>query len=116
MHDVLRFWLDRGVDGFRMDVVHLIGKDPALPDEPDDSRRPRRCTTTRETHELLREIRRVLDGYPGDRAWSARSTSLDRPGWHRTTATATSCTWSSTSRCVHPWDAEAGATSSARRG
>ena len=34
MHDVLRFWLDRGVDGFRIDVVHLIGKDPALPDQP----------------------------------------------------------------------------------
>ena len=34
MHDVLRFWLDRGVDGFRMDVVHAIGKDPALPDDP----------------------------------------------------------------------------------
>ena len=35
MHDVLRFWLDRGVDGFRADVVHLIGKDPALPDIPE---------------------------------------------------------------------------------
>ena len=34
MHDTLRFWLDRGVDGFRMDVVHCIGKDPALPDVP----------------------------------------------------------------------------------
>src|SRR4051812_11329354 len=34
MHDVLRFWLDRGVDGFRADVVHLIGKDAALPDQP----------------------------------------------------------------------------------
>ena len=32
MHDTLRFWLDRGVDGFRADVVHLIGKDPALLD------------------------------------------------------------------------------------
>ena len=28
MHDILRFWLDRGVDGFRADVVHCIGKDP----------------------------------------------------------------------------------------
>ena len=34
MHDTLRFWLDRGVDGFRMDVIHCIGKDPALPDVP----------------------------------------------------------------------------------
>ena len=33
MHDVLRFWLDRGVDGFRADVIHCIGKDPALPDD-----------------------------------------------------------------------------------
>ena len=32
--DVLRFWLDRGVDGFRIDVVHCMGKDPTLPDEP----------------------------------------------------------------------------------
>ena len=34
MHDVLRFWLDRGVDGFRIDVVTCIGKDPAFPDQP----------------------------------------------------------------------------------
>ena len=69
MHAVLRFWLDRGVDGFRIDVVHLIGKDPALPDQPvelgpidrvgihDDPR----------THALLRQIRRLVDSYPGDR-------------------------------------------------
>ncbi len=69
MHDTLRFWLDRGVDGFRMDVIHLIGKDPDLPDDPPDlaalthvplNDRP-------ETHVLLRGIRQVLDGYPGDR-------------------------------------------------
>ena len=29
---MLRWWLDRGVDGFRMDVVNMISKDPALPD------------------------------------------------------------------------------------
>ena len=33
MHDVMRFWLDRGVDGFRIDVVHCIGRDPAFPDD-----------------------------------------------------------------------------------
>ena len=41
MHDVLRFWLDRGVDGFRADVVHLIGKDEALPDQPPELATPR---------------------------------------------------------------------------
>jgi oligo-1,6-glucosidase len=28
----MRWWLDRGVDGFRMDVINLISKDPAMPD------------------------------------------------------------------------------------
>lgn len=32
LHDVLRFWVDRGVDGFRMDVINFISKDPSLPD------------------------------------------------------------------------------------
>src|SRR5438094_16639 len=36
MQGVLRFWLDRGVDGFRADVVHLIGKDEALPNRPEE--------------------------------------------------------------------------------
>ena len=69
MHATLRFWLDRGVDGFRADVIHCIGKDPALPDDPpevagiphsglnDDPR----------THEHVRGIRRLLDSYDGDR-------------------------------------------------
>ena len=29
---MMRWWLDRGVDGFRMDVINLISKDTALPD------------------------------------------------------------------------------------
>ncbi|MGM1064322.1 alpha-glucosidase [Saccharothrix sp. Mg75] len=32
VHDMMRWWLDRGVDGFRMDVINFISKDPALPD------------------------------------------------------------------------------------
>ena len=34
MLDTLRFWLDRGVDGFRMDVIGLIIKDEQLRDNP----------------------------------------------------------------------------------
>ncbi len=34
MLDVVRFWLDRGVDGFRIDVLHMIAKDPELTDNP----------------------------------------------------------------------------------
>lgn len=32
IHDMMRWWLDRGVDGFRMDVINMISKDPKLPD------------------------------------------------------------------------------------
>ncbi|HET7682311.1 MAG TPA: alpha-glucosidase [Marmoricola sp.] len=32
VYDMMRWWLDRGVDGFRMDVINLISKDPRLPD------------------------------------------------------------------------------------
>ncbi|WP_024286513.1 alpha-glucosidase [Cellulomonas sp. KRMCY2] len=34
IYDMMRWWVDRGVDGFRMDVVNLLSKDPALPDGP----------------------------------------------------------------------------------
>lgn len=34
MFETLRFWLERGVDGFRVDVAHFIMKDPALRDNP----------------------------------------------------------------------------------
>jgi len=69
MHETLRFWLDRGVDGFRMDVVHLIGKDPGLADDPDDIRGVTHVPLNHrpETHPLLREIRRLLERYEGDR-------------------------------------------------
>jgi alpha-glucosidase len=68
MHDVLRFWLDHGVDGFRIDVAHCIGKDPQFADEP-------RCLAGEPlsdfndqpyTHELLRGLRSLVDSYPGD--------------------------------------------------
>jgi alpha-glucosidase len=79
MHGTLRFWLDRGVDGFRMDVVHLIGKDPALPDQAAALGGVDRVGIHHEpgTLPLIRRIRRVLDGYGGDRASVGEVNLLD---------------------------------------
>jgi alpha-glucosidase len=74
MHDVMRFWLDRGVDGFRVDAPHRLGKDELLRDNtPDvvdlrvatqlDDRRHRNLDDP-VVHEYLRGLRRVTDGYP----------------------------------------------------
>jgi alpha-glucosidase len=60
MFDVLRFWMDRGAGGFRLDAVYKIGKDPALGDnEPGRSHQEHWPTV----HERLRRLRRVLEEY-----------------------------------------------------
>ncbi len=38
VYDLMRFWLDKGVDGFRMDVIPFISKDKRFPNLPDDLR------------------------------------------------------------------------------
>ncbi|MBU6283745.1 alpha-amylase, partial [bacterium] len=65
MHDVLRFWLDRGVDGFRADVLHTIGKFPELPDDPPELAGIPHCALNDVpvTHERIRAIRALLDSY-----------------------------------------------------
>jgi alpha-glucosidase len=70
MHDTLRFWLDRGVDGFRADVINNIGKAEALEDvEEHLTKLPRIfLNTDMATHEHLRQIRSLLDSYSGERA------------------------------------------------
>jgi len=69
MHDVVRFWLDRGIDGFRVDVVQCLGKDPALVDDPAGvAGLPHAVLNDHpSTHERLRALRRLVDAYPGDR-------------------------------------------------
>ena len=58
MHDVLRFWLRRGVDGFRMDVIQRIAKDPELGDNVPDLRHDEDWSPA--IHERLRRIRAVI--------------------------------------------------------
>ncbi|WP_200911500.1 alpha-amylase family glycosyl hydrolase [Sphingomonas sp. Leaf33] len=74
MFDVLRFWLDRGVDGFRMDVLWHIVKAEGLPDNPpnpdwtpDRTERDkviqRYSTDQPEAHAIAAEMRALADSY-----------------------------------------------------
>ena len=78
MYDVLRFWLDRGVDGIRVDVLPQLIKDADFRDDPlnphyrqcDPPYRrllPRRSTDQPEVIKVALEIRQVLEEYPGKR-------------------------------------------------
>jgi alpha-glucosidase len=61
---ILRFWLDRGIDGFRVDVADFLVKDPALPDL---AGRPEGATKPWEDqdglHDIYRSWRQVIDSY-----------------------------------------------------
>jgi len=74
-HAILRFWLDRDVDGFRIDVAHGLVKDPALPDIGAEQEQVLDAWAGTDhpfwdrdgVHEIYRGWRRVLDTYAGDR-------------------------------------------------
>jgi alpha-glucosidase len=74
-HSILRFWLDRGVDGFRIDVAHGLVKDPVLPDLGEGEKHLLDATARTDhpfwdrdgVHEIYRGWRRVLNAYDGDR-------------------------------------------------
>ena len=65
VYAMMRWWLDRGVDGFRMDVINMISKDPALPDaEPRPGSRygpgDRYFVCGPRNHEFLQEMYREV--------------------------------------------------------
>jgi alpha-glucosidase len=74
---ILHFWLDRGVDGFRVDQPHAMGKAAGLPDHPDIERAGAGFIEgeasppmwfQESVHPIFRKWRAILDSYPGDRA------------------------------------------------
>ncbi len=95
---VLRFWLDRGVDGFRIDVANALVKADGLPDLTAEQLRAERSAdevdrTLSESsrpyndqpgvHDVYRRWHRVLADYPGDRmaiaeAWVGSAESMAR--------------------------------------
>ncbi len=79
---VLRFWLDRGADGFRVDVAHGMAKPAGLPDETDEQREQLMAQDVDVApvffdqdgvHEIYKEWREVLDEYEGDRMMVAEA-------------------------------------------
>ena len=75
MYQVLRFWLDRGVDGFRIDVIYHIVKDDQFRDNPrNPNYKPGQNPTHEflatyvadrpEVHDIIAEMRDVVDHYP----------------------------------------------------
>ncbi|WP_288619848.1 alpha-glucosidase [uncultured Eubacterium sp.] len=83
VYDILRFWLDKGIDGFRMDVITLISKDPAYPDGPVIQNKAygsyyAGCATGPHVHEYLQEMNReVLSKYDIMTVGEAPHTSAD---------------------------------------
>ncbi|MFL6125232.1 glycoside hydrolase family 13 protein [Actinophytocola sp.] len=84
--DILRFWLDRGVDGFRIDVAHGLVKAEGLPDlggsredlvEPPD-RGDHPHWDRPEVHDIYRAWRRITEEYGPDRVFVAEAW-VDRP-------------------------------------
>ena len=74
---ILRFWLDRGVDGFRVDQPHAMAKAAGLPDHPYvdqagagfiEGRQAPPMWFQDEVHDIFRRWRAILDEYPGERA------------------------------------------------
>jgi alpha-glucosidase len=76
MFDACRFWLDRGVAGFRLDAVPALFEDPQLRDEPytggTDAYGDREVSdiytnNLPEVHDVMRRLRELINSYPGDR-------------------------------------------------
>ncbi|MFC6645642.1 alpha-amylase family glycosyl hydrolase [Granulicella cerasi] len=68
MYDAMKFWLDRGVDGFRMDVLWLLTKDEFFRNDQQNPQDPNSLLRTAtanqpETHEIVAEMRKLLDSY-----------------------------------------------------
>ena len=89
LEDVIKFWLDRGVDGFRIDVAHGMFKEAGLPDIKKDPAAEMLGTEHKPfwdqegVHEIYRLWRKIFDSYPGDRmavaeAWVSPASRIAR--------------------------------------
>ena len=81
VYDLMKFWLDKGVDGFRMDVIPFVSKDPAFPDLPPQAlAHPESVYAAGpHMHDYLQEMNReVLSKYDVMTVGEAFGTSLEQ--------------------------------------
>jgi alpha-glucosidase len=66
MFDIMRYWLDMGIDGFRLDVINLLFKDPELRDNEYHFFVKSKIHNRNhpEVYDLLKDFRQLLDSYP----------------------------------------------------
>jgi glycosidase len=96
MHGVYRFWLDRGVDGFRIDVAHRIMKDPELRDNPPppadreltfksmgeyESQLHIHDMAHPDIHDVYRDLRAIVDSYEPPRVTIGEVHLFDLEEW-----------------------------------
>ncbi|HEX7815199.1 alpha-glucosidase [Dyella sp.] len=76
MFDTMRFWLDRGVAGFRLDAISTLFEDPQLRNDPerpgtndqgDPNLHSLYSDNLPEVHDVIRRLRAMVDTYPDDR-------------------------------------------------
>jgi alpha-glucosidase len=79
---ILRFWFDRGVAGFRIDVAHALIKDKELREDPPDGTRVYSMNRP-ETHKIYRDWRRLADSYDPPRVLVGEAYVLDLDAWAR---------------------------------
>ncbi|MBO3750967.1 glycoside hydrolase family 13 protein [Streptosporangiaceae bacterium NEAU-GS5] len=66
--DILRFWLDRNIDGFRIDVAMGLFKAEGLPDTDPGFTASSPIWSQPEVHDVYREWRKIVDTYPHEPA------------------------------------------------
>jgi alpha-glucosidase len=86
MYDVAKFWLDRGVAGFRLDAIGTLFEEADLPDNPvlagknkfgDPNMDNVHNEKLNEVHDVVRELRTVVDSYPDNRVLVGETSARD---------------------------------------
>jgi len=107
MVEVMRFWLDRGVDGFRIDVADFVMKDPDLGDDPPAGTGRPLSRAHPDVHGVFRDTRLLLDEYEPPRVAIGEIHEADLAVWASYYGSGDELHLPFNFSLLHaPWDAE----------